>query len=55
MIRITFGLRAKDAEAKTRRDKNRQGMNFIQGFLEQEIKKNNMKELYQGNLTDRLE
>jgi hypothetical protein len=48
-------LRAKDAEAKTRRDKNRPGMNFIQEFLEQEIKKNNMKELYHRNLTARLD
>ena len=54
MMRMTFGLRAKEAEAKTRRDKIRQGMNFIQEFLEQEIKKNNMKELYHRNLTDRV-
>jgi hypothetical protein len=46
MIRMTFGFRAKVDPAQTKNKRRRLEKIFIEELFEQEIKKNNRKELY---------
>ena len=54
MMRMTFGLRAKDGATQTKKHRRRAERIFMKESIDQEIKKNNRKELYQENFTTRL-
>jgi hypothetical protein len=52
---MTFGLRAKDGTTQTKKHRRRGKRIFMKESIDQEIKKNNRKELYHGNFTTRLD